>query len=483
MRDRYDFASGVTGKYVGKIEHRLLPATPKERWRHPSVRNLAGDRDPVAVVVELARQVVLEAIDSKVTALPVDPFKLAESRGVQVIPRPDVRDARTICGLHNRPVIEFNPNRPRTRIRFSICHELAHTLFPDCTEQVRHRLFHAETSPVASELEMLCNLAAAEFLLPIGSIQEDMSKLDLSIDAALKLRVKYEASVESVLLRLVGLSAGKCAIFAAVADESSAAADRRYRLEYVKGTQHWSVGLKRGHVLPRDTAATECSAIGFTAVSEEQWIPDQHKFRVEMVGVTPYPNRVIPRVVGLIKPIGHDAAKESPIRILRGDALEPRGSGEKIIAHIANDRTPNWGAGFGKALQSKWPDAQSQFKAFFERIKGQKLGQTNLSRVSSDICAFQMICQRGYGPSRTPRLRYGALRDCLEELREAALQRNAAVHMPKIGTGEAGGSWGIISNLIIEELSAKGVSVTVYEPPTKRESWNQQADLFSDATK
>src|ERR1700677_4347768 len=78
-------------------------------------------------------------------------------------------------------------------IRFSLCHELAHTLFPDCTREVRNRLYHAETTPVSYELEMLCNLAAAEFLLPIGSIKEDLSNFRLSIETALQLRLKYEA--------------------------------------------------------------------------------------------------------------------------------------------------------------------------------------------------------------------------------------------------------------------------------------------------
>jgi prephenate dehydrogenase len=54
--------------------------------------------------------------------------------------------------------------------------------------------------------------------------------------------------------------------------------------------------------------------------------------------------------------------------------------------------------------------------------------------------------------------------------------------MPKIGTGEAGGSWGLISNLIAEELSAKGVAVTVYETTGKRPSRNKQTGLFDEIT-
>jgi Zn-dependent peptidase ImmA (M78 family) len=484
MKDRYDFSQGVVGKYAGKVARnfRIIGESEKKvtgKWHHPSVKGLAGERDPIAVVVEKAREIVLDAIDAHALTLPIDPFKLAERLSVRVNPRADVSDARTVCGPDDKPVIEYNPTRPRARIRFSICHELAHTLFPDCTLQVRNRLFHSECSPVDYELEMLCNLAAAEFLLPVGSVQEDISKLSLSIDTALTLRSKYEASVEAVLLRLATLSGAQCAVFAAVTDEFAASGDKRHRIEYIKSSHNWETGFKRGDFLPKHTVANDCTAIGFTAKAVEEWASGQGKLRVEVVGVAPYPNRSMPRIIGLIRPHGAGAADSSPINIVRGNALLPRGPGQKIVAHIVNDQTPNWGAGFGKALQAKWPVAHQKFKAFFEQIRGSKLGHTNLAQVTDDTFVFQMVCQRGYGSSPTPRIRYGALQRCLEQLGEVALKYNATVHMPRIGTGEAGGSWGIISGLIGEELWIRGIPVTVYDLPGRSDSHRKQFDLFS----
>ena len=482
MRSEYDFSEGVRGKYVGKVAHRVLRAPRGGTWHNPSVRLLAGDDDPVEVVTAKARKLILEAIDSSAISLPVDPFRLAELLSLSVIPRSDVHDARTVPGPEGKPIIEYNPNRPKMRVRFSICHELAHTLFPDCTEQVRHRLFHARTSSTSQELEMLCNLAAAEFLLPIGSVQEDISKLKLSVETALDLRVKYQASVEAVLLRLVGLSGSPCAMFAAVADESGELEHRRYQVEYVKSSQAWNAPVKRGEYLPVETVAAECTAIGFTAKGVEEWSPRSGKLRIEAVGVSPYPTRRLPRIVGLLRP-EDTVSHETMMRMLRGDALQPRGTGEKIVAHVVNDKTPNWGAGFGRAIQERWPAAQKHFKALFEDVRGSKLGLTALSRVSDNVCAFQMVCQHGYGPSPTTRLRYEALRNCLEQLKDAATQRGASVHMPKIGTGEAGGSWGLIFNLISEELCSKGVSVTVYEAPEKRSPQRKQAGFFDETTR
>ena len=65
--------------------------------------------------------------------------------------------------------IEYNPNRPRERRRYSVAHEIAHTLFPDCAKRVRHRGSHHGKRPGSDDwqLEALCNIAAAEILMPV----------------------------------------------------------------------------------------------------------------------------------------------------------------------------------------------------------------------------------------------------------------------------------------------------------------------------
>lgn len=484
MRSDYDFSNAVKGKYAGRVDTRTSPTEARKIWHHPSVKLIMGNGDPVETVVESARQLVLQAADAGVLTVPIDPFKLAQLRGIPVIPKPDVPDAQLVPGTGGKPVIHYNPTRPRTRVRFSICHELGHTLFPDCLDQVRHRLFHSRTSPVDYELEALCNLAAAELLLPLGSVQEDMEKLRLSVDTALKLREKYEASTEAVLLRLAGLSGVPCAVFAAAPEESTQDGERNYRLEYVRGGAAWDSGLRRGDLLPMTSVVRECTGIGFTAKGTERWIPGGPAIDVDAVGVSPYPNRdphrVRPRVTGLIRPFGQGASDRSPIHLVRGNALEPRGSGIRIVAHVVNDQTPNWGAGFGRALQRKWPDAQRHFSEVFFQTHGSKLGLTCSTKVEDEVFTFQMTSQHGYGPSGPIRLRYEALRKCLAQLRQAAIELNASIHMPRIGTGEAGGSWGLIANLITEELCAKGITVTVYDLPTSNARTPKQSGLFDE---
>jgi len=484
MRSEYDFTKATTGKYVGRVDARVSLTAVRKVWHHPSIKLIAEHGDPIETVVENARQLVLQAADAGVLTVPIDPFKLAELRGIPVIPRPDVADAQLVPGVGGKPSIHYNPMRPRARVRFSICHELGHTLFPDCLAQVRHRLFHSRISPVDYELEALCNLAAAELLLPLGSIQEDMSKLRLSVDTALRLREKYEASTEAVLLRLVGLSGVPCAVFAAAPEESPHGGERNYRLEYIRGGFAWDSGFKRGDLLPVFSVVRDCTSIGFTASGTERWAPSGPEIDVDAVGVSPYPNRdprrVRPRVTGLIRPVGQSPTDRSPIHFVRGNALEPRGSGVKIVAHVVNNQTPNWGAGFGRALQQKWPKAQAHFGEIFARTYGSKFGLTCLTKVEDEVFAFEMVCQRGYGHSPSTRLRYEALRNCLMQLRQTAINLYGSVHMPRIGTGEAGGSWGLIENLIIEELCAKGIAVTVYDLPTSVARKPPQPGLFDE---
>src|SRR5437868_4521035 len=92
----------------------------RRRWSNPSVRALAGSEDPISVITAHARGVIFEAIEHGLKGPPFDPFDLASHRKIPVVPREDIRDARTVPTSGGRVVIEFNPNRPRARVRYSI---------------------------------------------------------------------------------------------------------------------------------------------------------------------------------------------------------------------------------------------------------------------------------------------------------------------------------------------------------------------------
>jgi hypothetical protein len=432
-------------------------------WTQPSVLKLAQKADPVATVLERARTIVLEALEAGWSGPPFDILELVKRRGIELSPRGDVLDARTIPSEKGRALIEFNPNRPARRVRFSVAHELAHTLFPDWDRRVRNRLTHEQMKGDDWQLEMLCNIAAAEMLMPIGSFK-DLGREDFSVDLLLDLRKKYEVSAEAVFLRVAHLTQKPCVVFAASLGEERAGA--RYHIDYALNSKGWKVRVVSGFQLPKNSVVKECSAIGFTAKRRETWAASLADVQVECVGIPPYPNRRYPRVLGLLRPIRDVPDASSKMIFLRGDATKPRGIGNRLVAHIVNDKTPNWGRGFGLAARRAWPSAQEHFREWVDDNGGEfKLGNVCVSDIDESLEIVHMICQHGYGPSPSPRIRYSHLKACLAKLSEIALKREATVHMPRIGSGEAGGSWDIVSELVEDELCNRGIQVTVYDLP------------------
>jgi len=427
------------------------------RWTNKSVLAFALGQDPVHVMEERARLIALEAMDHGWGGPPFDPVRLAQHLSLVIRPRADIPDARTVPS-NGGLSIEFNPLRPRGRVRFSIAHEIAHTLFPDCAESVRDRGRHIDTSSDEWQLEVLCNIGAAELLMPTGSFPE-LADTEIDINELIKLRRKFDVSTEALLIRTVKLTTAPCAAFCASINEKT----RRYRLDYLIPSSTWKTPLRAGIELPADTVVTEADAIGFTAVGDEVW--EESKVKVQCVSLAPYPGNLIPRAVGIVSVPASHGTKEPQIHLVTGNALVPRGGETKILAHVVPDSTLSWGGGgFAAQLKHKYPQAATQFREAMQRSpKSHRVGVSVKSKISDDLYVFHMIAQRGHGNEEEVRVRYSALSKCLADLNSWAVELGASVHMPPIGTGHGGGDWKVISELILEELVRKGTEVTVYQ--------------------
>lgn len=442
-------------------------------WKNRSVTMFAGGTDPVAKILEKSSSAALNAMEQGWSGPPFDPFALAELRHIPVIPNSEVLDARTIPLKGDRLQIEYNPNRPRARVRYSIAHEIAHTFFPDCSERVRNRATQQDYETDEWELEMLCNIGAAELLMPTGSLVE-LKDNPFSIQDILELRKKFEVSIESILLRLIRITEQPYTMFVASRNESS---HGRYTINYSIPSRTSMVKLSTNALLPKDSVVTACTAMGYAAKAEEIWA-SVGRAQLECIGISPYPDTIYPRVIGFLRFQNARAHDTGHLKFVTGDATEPHGNGPLILAHVVNDATPNWGAGFGKIVQQKWPDVQNRFRDSWFNSSRKQLGEVFFSDADQQLTICQMVCQRGYGTSDRPRIRYAALRDCLCRLRDQAIRAGASVHMPRIGTGEAGGSWALVSALVDEILCAAGLSVTVYDLPRNRQKRPAQAGLF-----
>ncbi len=144
------------------------------------------------------------------------------------------------------------------------------------------------------------------------------------------------------------------------------------------------------------------------------------------------------------------------IHFIKGNATRPRGDGTKIICHICND-IGAWGAGFVLAISKRWSEPEDTYK------EGDlTLGSVSIVEVEKDIIVANMIAQHGIHPDKdgVPPIRYGALRQCLTAVNTLAKKIDATIHMPKIGTGLAGGNWDIIYKII--QKTAK-VNTYIYD--------------------
>jgi len=432
-------------------------------WTHESIKLIAGDKDPIAAIREKARALVTRAIDAGWPGPPFDPIALATDHlKLELVATDAVADARTVP-TSTGARIEFNPNRPRERRRYSVAHEIAHTLFPDFADRVRNRgSHHADVRPQDWQLETLCNIAAAEILMPIGSI-DPPSPEGFKIELLTKVRPKFDVSMEAVLIRAAQVADFPCGVFAASRLEAGVNAGR-YRIQYCIASND-GPDVPRGTLLPTDSVVRECTAIGFTAKATEEW--NRLAVRVECVGIPAFPGASYPRVAGILVPKSGESLERRRLEYVSGDVLQPRGVGHKILVHVVNDATPNWGGrGVAVAIRKKWPIVQQDFQKWATESRANlKLGRVRFFEIDKTLTVASIVAQHGYGDSSTPRIRYSALEGSLRDVALFAASRAASVHMPCVGTGYGGGVWAVIEEIIAGSLCDAGLHVTVYELP------------------
>jgi len=430
-------------------------------WTNTSVKAFAKNTDPLAAMEKAARALVLKARENGWQGPPFNPLRIAEMLEVQIEANSSVADARLVA-TESGPKIEFNPQQPRERVRFTIAHEIAHLLFPDWSEQVRNR--GGEQTSDNWQLEMLCNLAASEFVLPIGSLSA--TREIPPIEDLMRQRREYDVSAEAFLIRLAKISKAPIGIFVSSPTVSNNG-ERHYKIDYFVSSPTAPKSSMSGMAIPDGSIVHRCTAIGYTDRAIESWVMGSPT-QIECVGLTAYPGCVYPRVAGLVR---FDQAKENhlPIRLFHGNVLEPRNGGKKIICQLVNDKAVKWGGGVARKIAKQFPDAEQAYTEQVMRIpQRDRLGCAIFSKASEDLTIASLIGQEGFGPSLFPRIRYAALQTCLEQVSERAVAMGASVHMPKIGTGSAGGDWSTVEEILDDVMVRAGLFVTVYDIPPKR---------------
>lgn len=147
-----------------------------------------------------------------------------------------------------------------------------------------------------------------------------------------------------------------------------------------------------------------------------------------------------------------------------GDATLPKRIGPTLIVHCCND-VGAWGAGFVVALSKRWPEVERAYRFWFSSSPRPGLGDVQFVGVDVNIDVANLVGQHGIRSRLNPRpVDYAAIRTGLARVR-AWIRDNGgdvSVHMPKMGAGLAGGDWTVIERIVVDELVARGVLVTVY---------------------
>jgi len=214
--------------------------------------------------------------------------------------------------------IVFDTDRPTTRQNFSICHEVCHTLFPDGYEMVRHRCEWQDRFDPDREVEQLCDMGAAEILLPKEDFLTDLAQFGLGLAAVASLRERYQASREAVIRRMIQLDAGRSAAvfleYRLKPSEQAAACQLpllgpvrqpcpKLRIGYAVASDSFGVFLPRHKSIHETSCVYRAALNDKVTVGIESWdIPGLPLCRVEAMAMPPSEEAdATPRVVALLR--------------------------------------------------------------------------------------------------------------------------------------------------------------------------------------
>jgi hypothetical protein len=275
---------------------------------HPSVVELLKEGGPgetaADIIVRKARAIIEKAMSFgwAKDAPPFDPDLLADIEGIIVRPAPcDIRSHGRIFPKGDKVYIEYDPNQTEERRRFTICHEIAHTLFPDCYKRERRRTPSKEDKQV----EDLCNLAASEILFPSRYFESDIAGKEITGEGILALAARYQASIDATSRKLVNsVDYPACVLFAKY-KEPQGKGRTSLVMQYPAPNAHFKIWFPRNYRINSNSIANESHRDRkiFRSDNESWCVAGKWcEWSVEAIPLPPIPNVEVADLAILLMP-------------------------------------------------------------------------------------------------------------------------------------------------------------------------------------
>ena len=175
---------------------------------------------------------------------PFNPFMVAQALGIRCRQAEGGVADGLVAVRDGDPLILYRRRRSKVQTYFTLFHEIAHTLFPEYRRDFLHNGDRRLFGP-AGQLEYLCNIAAAEFLMPMDLFGKDLEERGFGAEQVPYLCQRYQAAAEEVCMRMVEADAAECVLALYEPRRQKRGGRQRLSFTYVLPTAGFRAGGRR----------------------------------------------------------------------------------------------------------------------------------------------------------------------------------------------------------------------------------------------
>lgn len=165
----------------------------------------ARSRDPAATDEALVVAIAADLVELLDLEPPIEPGLVASYQGIRRIERSALAWAGCLVREGDDLVIRVRDTDTPERQRFTICHEIAHTFLPGYRHAPQYRCTPLAARRRRDPVEVLCDVAASELLLPARCVSAFVAGASFDLDAVEALGERCEASLEAAARRFISL--------------------------------------------------------------------------------------------------------------------------------------------------------------------------------------------------------------------------------------------------------------------------------------